>query len=121
MGPWKKRKTNHPDKKAIAEQRALDIADEFTMSAMHQMVGMMKDHGIEIDETSFIRDAAMIFELVQGTVYRDIEFSHPTHKFVEEFVNVSIHPNNEIETEVDFDSIYSLVELLEDADGPEIS
>jgi len=122
MGPWKKRKTNHPDKKAIAEQRARDIADEFTMSVMQQMLGLMKDHGIDIDETSFIRDAAMIFELVQGTIYRDIEFSHSMHKFMENFVDLVMLPDNSIETEVDYNSIYSLVELLEGArDDPEIS
>jgi len=91
------------------------------MSVMQQMIGMMKDHGIDVDETSFIRDAAMLFELVQGTIYRDIEFSHPTHKFVEEFIHVALHADNAIETVVDYDSINALVELLEDVDGPEIS
>ena len=120
-GPWKKRKINQHDEEVIAEHRARNRADEFTMSVMQQMVGMMKEHGVDVDETSFIRDASMIFELVQGTIYRDIEFSHPMHKFVEEFVTVLIHPNNVIETEVDFDSIYSLVELSEFHDDPEIS
>ena len=91
------------------------------MSVMQQIVGMMSEHGVDIDEASFIRDAAMIFELVQAAVYRDIEFSHPMHKFVEEFVSVALHADNAIETEVDFDSINALVELLEDVDGPEIS
>ena len=120
IGPWSKRKTNHPDKEVIAEQRARSIADEFTMSVMQRVVGMMNDHGVDTDEASFIRDTAMIFELVQGTIYRDIEFSHPTHKFVEEFVRVVLHEDNAIETEVDYASINALVELLEDVDDPEL-
>ena len=120
-GPWKKRKTNQLDEKVIAEHISRTNADEFTMSVMQQMVKMMSEHGVDIDEASFIRDTAMIFELVQAAVYRDIEFSHPMHKFVEEFVSVALHADNAIETEVDFDSINALVELLEDTDGPEIS
>ena len=121
IGPWKKRKENLPDKKIIAEQMAIAAADKLTMSVMQQMIQMMNENDIDIDETSFIRDAAMIFELVQGTIYRDYIFSHPTHKFVEEFVHVTLlSDDNVVETEVDFDSINALVELLEDVDGPEI-
>jgi hypothetical protein len=120
-GPWKKRKKNLPDKKAIAEQLARSAADDITMKVIQQMVRVMEESGIDIGEASFIRDTAMIFELVQGAVYRDIEFSHPIHKFVEEFVNVEIHPDNTIGTEVDFDYMMALVEMLEDNDGPEIS
>ena len=135
-GPWKKRKTNQLDEKVIAEHISRTNADEFTMSVMEQMVKMMSEHGVDIDEAppqsqfflggvddaSFIRDAAITFELVQAAVYRDIEFSHPMHKFVEEFVSIALHEDNAIETEIDFDSINALVELLEGArDDPEIS
>ena len=121
IGPWPKRKENLPDKKIIAEQMARSAADKLTMSVMQQMIQMMTENDIDIDETSFIRDAAMIFEFVQGTIYRDYIFSHPTHKFVEEFVHVTLlSDDNVVETEVDFDSINSLVELLGDVDGPDI-
>jgi hypothetical protein len=121
QGPWKKRKINQHDEKVIAEHMSRNNADEFTVSVVQEMVRMMHEHGVDIDETSFIRDVSMIFELVQSTIYRDIEFSHPMQKFVEKFVTVSTHPNNEIVTEVAFGSIYSLVELLEYHDDPEIS
>ena len=52
-----------------------------------QMIHTMEENGIDISENSFIRDVAMIIELVQGTIYRDMELSHPTHKFMEEFVD----------------------------------
>ena len=121
IGPWPKRKENLPDKKIIAEQMAIAAADKLTMSVMQQMIQMMNENDIDIDETSFIRDVSMIFEFVQGTIYRDYIFSHPTHKFVEEFVHVTLlSDDNVVETEVDFDSINALVELLEDVDGPEI-
>ena len=76
---------------------------------------------MNIDETSFIRDAAMIYEMVQGSVYRDRKILHPTHKFVEEFVHVNVLPDNSVETEIDFDAITALADILEDIDDPEIS
>jgi hypothetical protein len=66
---------------------------------------------------------AMIIELVQGSIYRDFELKHPTHKFVEEFVDIAINPDDTVETEVDFDTINKLVDILDEDedDDPEIS
>ena len=120
-GPWKKRKTN-PNQKEIDEQRVRECADEFTMTVMQQMFETMKENGVDVEETSFIRDAAMIFELVQAAIYRDIAYSHSMHKFMDRFVDLVMLPDNSIETEVDYNSINALVELLEGAqDDPEIS
>jgi len=89
------------------------------------MIHTMGENGIDISENSFIRDMAMVIELVQGSIYRDLELEHPTHKFMEEFVDVVIKTDNSIETGVDFDTIIKLVSVLEDndedEDDPEIS
>ena len=84
----------------------------------------MSENGINISENTFIRDVAMIIEFVQGTIYRDMNVAHPTHKFMEEFVDLIVKPDNTVETEVDFNTITNLVDLLEDDkddDEPEIS
>ena len=82
----------------------------------------MGENGIDISENSFVRDMSMVIELVQGSIYRDLELEHPTHKFMEEFVDITILPDNTIETEVDFDTIIKLTNILEeDDDDPEIS
>jgi len=87
-----------------------------------QMIHTMDENGIDISENSFIRDMAMVIALVQGSIYRDLELEHPTHKFMEEFVDIVVHPDNSVETDVDFTIITELTDMLEDnADDPEIS
>jgi len=82
----------------------------------------MGENGIDISDNSFVRDMSMVIELVQGSIYRDLELEHPAHKFMEEFVDITILPDNTIETEVDFDTIIKLTNILEeDDDDPEIS
>jgi len=86
------------------------------------MIHTMGENGIDISENSFIRDMAMVIELVQGSIHRDLELEHPAHKFMEEFVDMTIHPDNSVETEVDFDFIIKLANILEnDEDDPEVS
>ena len=121
LGPWKERKERPENEQVRIAQLAQAVADDFTMKLMQQVIGEMKKKGMDINETSFIRDAAMIYEMVQGTIYRDRKLSHPTHNFVEEFVHVNILPEDVIETEIDFAGINALVDLLEDVDDPEIS
>ena len=84
----------------------------------------MGENGIDISENSFVRDMAMVIELVQGSIYRDLELMHPAHKFMEEFVDIMIHADNTVETDVNFDIIIKLADILEggdDEDDPEAS
>tara|TARA_R110000823_G_scaffold173317_1_gene305655 strand:- start:671 stop:919 length:249 start_codon:yes stop_codon:yes gene_type:complete len=82
----------------------------------------MGENGIDISDNSFVRDMSMVIELVQGSIYRDLELEHPTHKFMEEFVDITLLPDNTIETEVDFDTINKLTNILEEEDDdPEVS
>ena len=85
------------------------------------MIHTLGENAIDISQNSFIRDVAMIIELVQGAIYRDLELEHSTHKFMEEFVEIVINADNSFETEVDFDTITNLVDMLEDDDDPEVS
>ena len=61
----------------------------------------------------FIRDMAMIIELVEGSIYRDMKMPHQTHKFVEEFVDI-MKAGDTYETEVDFGTIVELANLIEE-------
>ena len=124
-GPWLAkggRKVKLPDKDIIAVQQKLQFAEELSESLIVQMIHTMGENGIDISENSFVRDMAMVIELVQGSIYRDLELMHPAHKFMEEFVDIMIHADNTVETEVDFDFIIKLANILEkDEDDPEVS
>ena len=123
-GPWSEksgREVKLPNKDIIALQQDMQFAGELAQSLIVQMIHTMEENGIDISENSFIRDVAMIIELVQGTIYRDMDLIHPTHKFMEEFVEIVINADNSFETEVDFDTITNLVDMLEDDDDPEVS
>jgi hypothetical protein len=123
-GPWSEksgREVKLPNKDIIALQQDMQFAGELAQSLIVQMIHTMEENGIDISENSFIRDVAMIIELVHGTIYRDMNLIHPTHKFMEEFVEIVINADNSFETEVDFDTITNLVDMLEDDDDPEVS
>ena len=124
-GPWSEksgREVKLPNKDIIALQQDMQFAGELAQSLIVQMIHTMEENGIDISENSFIRDVAMIIELVHGTIYRDMKLSHPTHKFMEEFVDLVVNVDNTIETEVDFDTIIKLTNILEeDDDDPEVS
>ena len=121
-GPWlakDRRQVKLPDKDIIAVQQKIGFAGELSESLIVQMIHTMGENGIDISENSFIRDMAMVIELVQGSIYRDLELEHPTHKFMEEFVDITIQLDNTIETEVDFDIIIKLANILEEEDDDE--
>ena len=127
-GPWSGkgvRKVKLPDQNIIVVQQKIEFAEELAKNLMVQMIHTMSENSIDISKNSFIRDMAMIIELVQGAIYRDLTLEHPTHKFMEEFVDVVVNTDNSIETDVDFDTIIKLVSVLEDDDedddDPEIS
>jgi hypothetical protein len=123
-GPWSEksgREVKLPNKDIIALQQDMQFAGELAQSLIVQMIHTMEENGIDISENSFIRDVAMIIELVHGTIYRDMDLIHPTHKFMEEVVEIVINADNSFETEVDFDTITNLVDMLEDDDDPEVS
>ena len=128
QGPWlaksgRKVKLPDPDKNIVAIRQKIQFAGELSESLVVQMIHTMGENGIDISENSFIRDMAMVIELVQGSIYRDLELEHPAHKFMEEFVDITIHPDNAVETEVDFDIIIKLANILaeDDEDDPEVS
>ena len=124
-GPWLAkggRKVKLPDKDVVAIRQKLQFAEELSESLIVQMIHTMGENGIDISEYSFIRDMAMVIELVQGSIYRDLKLEHPAHKFMEEFVDIMIHADNTVETDVNFDIIIKLANILEeDDDDPEVS
>ena len=124
-GPWSVksgRKVKLPDEDVIAMQQDRQFAEELTQSLMVQMIHTMSENGIDVSEKTFIRDMAMVISMVNGSIYRDMEMEHITQKFMEEYVDININEDNIFETEVDFETITELANLVEeDDDDPEIS
>jgi len=124
-GPWpvkSGREVKLPDTDVIAMQQDRQFAEELTQSLMVQMIHTMSENGIDVGAKSFIRDMAMVISMVNGSIYRDMEMEHITQKFMEEYVDININEDNVFETEVDFETITELANLVEeDDDDPEIS
>ena len=124
-GPWlakSGREVKLPDTDVIAMQQDMQFAEELTQSLMVQMIHTMSENGIDVSAKTFIRDMAMVISLVNGSIYRDMGMAHITQKFMEEYVN--IHDDDDdgsYETEVDFETIVELANLIEDDDDPEVS
>ena len=124
-GPWpvkNGREVKLPDEDVIAMQQDMQFAEELTQSLMVQMIHTMSENGIDVGAKSFIRDMAMVISMVNGSIYRDMGMAHITQKFMEEYVD--IHDDDDdgsYETEVDFETIVELANLIEDDDDPEVS
>ena len=122
-GPWpvkSGREVKLPDKDVIALQRDVQFAEELTQSLMVQMIHTMSENGIDVAKKDFIGDMAMIITMVNGSIYRDMGMSHITQNFMSEYVEIT-GDDGSYETEVDFETILALTNLLEDDDDPEIS
>ena len=124
-GPWpvkSGREVKLPNEDVIAMQQDMQFAEELTRSLMVQMIHTMSENGIDVGAKSFIRDMAMVISMVNGSIYRDMGMPHITQKFMEEYVDININEDNVFETEVDFETITELANLVEeDDDDPEIS
>eukprot|EP00919_Chromeraceae_sp_WS-2016_P010411 GHVR01024360.1.p2 GENE.GHVR01024360.1~~GHVR01024360.1.p2 ORF type:complete len:147 (+),score=29.98 GHVR01024360.1:195-635(+) len=120
-GPWsgkKVREVKLPDTDVIELHENIQFAGELTQSLMVQMIHTMSENSISVGHKDFIRDMAMIIELVEGSIYRDMKMLHPTHKFVEQFVDI-MKSGDTYDTEVDFGSIVELANLVEVYDEDE--
>ena len=124
-GPWpvkSGREVKLPDADIIAIQQNIQFAEELTQSLMVQMIHTMSENGIDVSAKTFIRDMAMVISMVNGSIYRDMGMEHITQKFMEEYVNINDDPDDgSYETEVDFETIVELANLIEDDDDPEVS
>jgi hypothetical protein len=122
-GPWSVksgREVKLPDKDVIALQQDIQFAEELTQSLMVQMIHTMSENGIDVGAKDFIRDMAMVISMVNGSIYRDMGMPHITQKFMEEYVEIE-DDDGTFQTEVDFETIVELANLIEEDDDPEIS
>ena len=123
-GPWpvkSGREVKLPNEDIIAMQQNIQFAEELTQSLMVQMIHTMSENGIDVGAKTFIRDMAMVISLVNGSIYRDMGMAHITQKFMEEYVNIDEDDDGSYETEVNFETIVELANLIEDDDDPEVS
>jgi hypothetical protein len=123
-GPWSGknvREVKLPDKDIIELQQDIEFAEELTQSLMVQMIHTMSENGLDVSDKTFIRDMAMVISMVNGSIYRDMGMSHITQKFMEEYVEIE-EIDGVYQTEVDFETIGELANLIEDDyDDPEVS
>ena len=127
-GPWvakSAREVKLPDKDVIALQQDMQFAEELTQSLMVQMIHTMSENGVDVGEKGFIRDMAMVISMVNGSIYRDLGMPHITQKFMKECVEIE-DVDGTFQTEVDFETIVALSNLIEDDgegedDDPEVS
>ena len=120
-GPWlakSGREVKLPDTDVIAMQQDMQFAEELTQSLMVQMIHTMSENGIDVSAKTFIRDMAMVISMVNGSIYRDMGMAHITQKFMEEYVDIHDDDGGSYETEVDFETIVELANLIEDDDDP---
>jgi hypothetical protein len=123
-GPWlakSGREVKLPDTDVIAMQQDIQFAEELTQSLMVQMIHTMSENGIDVSAKTFIRDMAMVISMVNGSIYRDMGMAHITQKFMEEYVDIHDDEGGSFETEVDFETIVELANLIEDDDDPKVS
>ena len=123
-GPWpvkSGREVKLPDTDVIAMQQDMQFAEELTQSLMVQMIHTMSENGIDVSAKTFIRDMAMVISMVNGSIYRDMGMDHITQKFMEDYVDIHDDDGGSYETEVDFETIVQLANLIEDDDDPEVS
>ena len=109
------------DEDIIAMQQDIQFAEELTQSLVVQMIHTMSENGIDVGAKTFIRDMAMVISMVNGSIYRDMGMAHITQKFMEEYVNIDEDDDGSFETEVNFETIVELANLIEDDDDPEVS
>ena len=123
-GPWlakSGREVKLPDEDIIAIQQDMQFAEELTQSLMVQMIHTMSENGIDVSAKTFIRDMAMVISMVNGSIYRDMGMAHITQKFMEEYVDIYDDEDGSCVTEVNFETIVELANLIEDDDDPEVS
>ena len=124
-GPWPEkgvREVKLPNEDIVALQQNIQFAEELTQSLMVQMIHTMSENGIDVSSKDFIRDMAMVISMVNGAIYRDMEMSHITHNFMEQYVDIYDDDSGSYETEVNFETIVELANLMrEDDDDPEVS
>ena len=122
-GPWpvkSGREVKLPDRDVISLQQDIQFAEELTQSLMVQMIHTMSENGIDVTKKDFIGDMAMVISMVNGSIYRDMGMSHITQNFMREYVEIT-GADGSYETEVDFETISALTNLLKDDDDPEVS
>ena len=129
QGPWpkSKRKVKVPDEELHELRENMEFAEELNQNLIIQMVHLMGENGVDVADKFFIRDLGLIIEMTKGSIYRSMGIPHPTHKFFETFVDVSVdEDDNTIHSQIDLNMLEKFVEIskyLEDDndDDPEIS
>ena len=85
------------------------------------MIHTLGENGIDVSEKSFIRDMGLIIEFTKGSIYRSIGLPHITQVLFENLVDVTIHPDNSVDSEVNLKTIEEYVKMLNNDNDPEVS
>jgi len=116
QGPWpkSKRKVRLPDTDTLEVQENIAFAEELTRGVVVQMIHTMGENRIDVGTKDFIRDIGLLIEFIKGTIYRSMELPHVTQKIFEDFVEVTVDPDNNIHSEVDMDLLMKFFHSCKD-------
>ena len=121
-GPWKNKGVKQPDIDMIQVQENLAFADDLTQQLMVGMIHQMGENGVDVSEKAYIRDMALIIELVKSAIHRDMGYKHPLQDFTKFFVDLTVEPDNTPVGEVRLETLESFMnQFKDDDDGPEVS
>jgi hypothetical protein len=106
----------------IQVQENLAFADDLTQQLMVGMIHQMGENGVDVSEKAYIRDMALIIELVKSAIHRDMGYKHPLQDFTKFFVDLTVEPDNTPVGEVRLETLESFMnQFKDDDDGPEVS
>ena len=121
-GPWKKRPVNIPSTDEI-EKIEDDIAfiEELGEGVLMQMIYTMRENGIDISKTDFMRDVGFISESIKSALYRQFNMGHPISKFVEKISEVKTEKDEltgeeQVITHFSVSKLDELVEIMENTE-----
>ena len=112
-GPWKSKRVKVPDNSVFELQQDMLFAEELCENVMVQVIYTLGENGIDITEKSFIRDMALIIEMIKSTLYRDMGYKHPLQAFTQTFVDLVIEPDNTPIGEVRLETLENFVNQFE--------
>ena len=118
-------KPNSPkivDLDAVKMQEDLNFADNLAEGLMINLIHNVGENGFDIKKDRFIGDISFLNEVVRGTLYRQMGFTHPMQDFMDLIVKTEMTDDNQVITKVNLSEIDKcLPQSEDDGNGDDIS
>ena len=121
-GPWKKRPVKIPSTDEIAKiEDDIAFIEELGEGVLMQMIYTMRENGIDISKTDFMRDVGFISESIKSALYRQFNMGHPISKFVERISEVKTEKDEltgeeQVITHFSVSKLDELVEIMKNTE-----